>query len=101
MTSSSPELPKADIDEAVQFIAKDSTQAASKWKAELADLILSLSEMPTRFAEIPEADGLKFRYRSASHYSHRVIFRIDEAVSAVIVVRVYHASRKPLSDEAL
>ena len=95
------DLAQVDIDEAVQFIGQNSTQAAAKWKAELADLIFSLAEMPTRFAVVPEVDELKLRYRSASHYSHRVIFRIDEELNTVVVVRLYHGKRMPLSEDNL
>ena len=38
-------------------------------------------------------------YRSAQHYSHRLIYRIDEEASIVYVVRLYHGARKPLEPE--
>ena len=88
-----------DIDEAVAFLAHHSQQAARKWKIELQALILSLQEMPGRFAVIPEATELGMPYRSAPHHSHRVIFRIEESNNTVYVVRVYHGARRPLSPE--
>lgn len=88
-----------DIDDSVMFIAQKSQSAARKWKTELQALILSLQEMPGRFAVIPEATELGMPYRSAPHHSHRVIFRIDEPRNTVYVVRVYHGSRHPLSSE--
>ncbi len=88
-----------DIDDAVMFIAQKSQSAARKWKTELQALILSLQEMPGRFAVIPEATELEMPYRSAPHHSHRVIFRVDEPKNTVYVVRVYHGSRRPLSSE--
>ena len=86
-----------DIDEHTQYIAEDSPTAAARWKAELQDLILSLDEMPSRFSIIPESERLKLPYRSALHYSHRVIFRVDEAANTVYVSRVYHGFRKPIN----
>ena len=88
-----------DIDNSVAFIAQKSQSAARKWKTELQALILSLQEMPGRFAVIPEATDLGIPYRSAPHHSHRVVFRIDELNNTVYVVRVYHGSRRPLSSE--
>ena len=86
-----------DIDDAVAFLTRTSSAAARQWKTALQALILSLREMPGRFAVIAEAEELGLPYRSALHHSHRVIFRIDEAKNTVYVVRVYHGGRHPLS----
>jgi plasmid stabilization system protein ParE len=86
-----------DIDDAVTYIAQHSTANARKWKTELQSLILSLAEMPGRFPLIPEAEELDAAYRSARHYSHRVIYRIDNESGVVYVVRVYHGARQPLT----
>ena len=88
-----------DIDNAVAFIAQNSTATARKWKIKLQSLILSLHEMPGRFPVIPEAAEIGIPYRSAPHYSHRVIFRIDEEKAMVYVVRVYHGAQHPLTSE--
>jgi plasmid stabilization system protein ParE len=85
-----------DIQEAAAFIALDSPSAATRWHKELWELIFSLREMPARFPTIPEANKLKMPYRSAIHYSHRVVYRIDEAKNTVFVVRVYHGARHAL-----
>jgi len=86
-----------DIDENTLFIATDSPNMAAKWKNELESLILALSSMPTRFPSLPESSKLEQTYRSAAHYSHRVVFRIDETTNTVFIVRVYHGARKPLA----
>lgn len=91
------DLARDDIDDAVTFIAQKSQATARKWKTELQALVLSLREMPGRFATIAEAGELGLPYRSAPHHSHRVIFRIDEVKNTVYVVRVYHGARRPLS----
>jgi len=85
-----------DIQEAAAFIAADSPSAAIRWHTELWELIFSLDHMPSRFPVIPEAEKLGTPYRSAMHYSHRVVYRIDEAKNTVFIVRVYHGARGPL-----
>jgi len=87
-----------DIDEAVAFIAQDSPSDAAKWKAGLEKLIFSLRDMPTRYPIIPEAIDLQRSYRSVIHHSHRVVFRIDDEIGVVYVVRVYHGARRPLTE---
>jgi plasmid stabilization system protein ParE len=91
------EIAAKDIDEAVTYIAIDSPSAAQRWKAELETQIFSLAVMPARFAVIPESDDLGALYRSAIHYSHRIIFRIDDEERVVYVVRVYHGLRRPIT----
>lgn len=88
-----------DIKEATEFIAANSTVAASRWLHGLQEAILSLEEMPTRHALIPEAATLGMPYRSLPYFSHRVIYRVDEQNAQVFVVRVYHGARKPLAEE--
>jgi len=89
----------ADIDEHVLYITQNSVEEASKWKDRLELLIQSFAEMPRRFSVIEESRRLKHPYRSAIHYSQRVIFRIEESTRTVIVVRVYHGSRRPLTQK--
>jgi len=69
---------KQDIRDAVAYIRVTSPDAAKKWLADLNRLQLSLRDNPKRFAVVPEADLLARPYRSAPHYLHRVIFRVDE-----------------------
>lgn len=87
-----------DIEEAVEFIAANSTEVASKWLSGLQEAIQTLEEMPARHALIPEAGMIGVPYRSLPYFSHRVIYRLDEANAQVFVVRVYHGARKPLQD---
>src|SRR5262249_41560357 len=90
-----------DIVEYTGLIATDSTQEASRWNQELKDLILTLSDMPSQFSLIPEAAKLKRQLRSARHYSHRVIFLVDENSQIVQVARVFHMARMPLREKDL
>ena len=86
-----------DIDEHTRLIAQDSLTQAARWRDTLEALILSLADAPDRFDVIPEAARLKRPYRSVGHFSHRVVYRIDEPANTVFVVRVYHGARKPLA----
>jgi plasmid stabilization system protein ParE len=90
-----------DIDESALFIAEDSPTHAAKWKSTLEDLILSLADAPDRFDLIPESTKLKRAYRSVNHYSHRVIFRVDEQANVVYIVRIYHGARRALTKRSV
>ena len=95
------EMAELDIGEHTAFIAADSPAEAEKWLSSLEQHIRSLAEFPGRFPLIPEAPRLKLPYRSFVHYSHRVIYRVDERASQVYIVRVYHGARMPLSAKEL
>lgn len=91
---------RQDIAEAATFIATDSPERAGRWILLLEQLFDSLCEMPRRFPRVPELTSGPAEYREARHFSHRVIFRIDEDSCRVQVVRVYHVARKPLAVDA-
>lgn len=91
---------REDIVEAVTFIAADSPERAKRWILLLEQLLDNLCDMPRRFPRVPEFATGPAEYREARHFSHRVIFRIDEDSSRVQVVRVYHVARKPLAEDA-
>ena len=86
-----------DMEEAADFIWSESPGNARRWLAECWQYIHSLSEMPFRHALIPEAVEIGLPYRSLPFGSHRLIYRVDEQLLVVYVVRVYHAARKPLT----
>lgn len=90
-----------DIVEATEFIAKDSKLAAHRWLQSLQQRFHDVQAMPTQFGLIAEAESLGRSYRSFVHFSHRVIYRIDEEMLTVFVVRVYHGARRPLSQSDL
>lgn len=91
----------ADIAEAAEFIAEDSPEQASAWIQKLAETIESLAEMPERFPLIAEATEFGRPYRAARLHSHRIIFRVEETVRTVFVVRVRHHARKPLNARSI
>lgn len=90
-----------DIEETIDYIALDSSVRAKKWHDALRDLLNSLKEMPTRHAIIQESESLNRALRSVRHHSHRVIYEVNEKHERVTVVRIYHASRKPLEAQDL
>jgi plasmid stabilization system protein ParE len=86
---------KLDAKEHARFIiTKAAPEAATRWLRILQKKVASLQEMPYRFDVIPESTDLEHEYRQFMHFSHRVIYRIDEQKATVYVVRVYHGGRK-------
>lgn len=69
----------ADIEESVAYIQADSVLQAQKWLDELTDALNGLALFPKKYASIPESASLKRELRSFHHYSHRVIFELQEA----------------------
>lgn len=88
---------EGDIHEAASYLRRDSPEAARRWLAELRTRIERLQDSPEAFALIPESKSLGRPYRAIHHYSHRIIYRVDAQSDAVLIVRVYHGSRRPLS----
>lgn len=87
---------EADIAEAADYIAADSPDNARKWVDALLVQLETLREMPQRHDLIPEAKLLLRHLRSIQHYSHRIIYEVNEDNLRVSIVRVYHGARKPL-----
>ncbi|MFI5386348.1 MAG: type II toxin-antitoxin system RelE/ParE family toxin [Fimbriimonadales bacterium] len=73
------------------FVRKDkqSPEAAKCWLDRLAETISSLGEMPERFPIIEEQNDFDIQLRKATHYSHRIIFHVNEAEKTVHVLRIY------------
>lgn len=71
-------LPQAEADsiEYAEYIAQNSQEAALKWLVGLEALIASLSEMPERYAVIPEKGRFTRSYRRALLFtSSRILHR--------------------------
>jgi plasmid stabilization system protein ParE len=77
-----------DIREYAAQIAFDSPRRAQDWVAAVLELIESLAEMPFRFPLAKEQSLASRGYRSVAIHSHRVLFRINETRSTVLIVRV-------------
>jgi plasmid stabilization system protein ParE len=90
---------RQDIRDYASFIRDEqkSPDAARRWLDGLHAAIEELSEAPYRFAVIPEAVDLDFPYRSFVYQSHRVIYAVYDPEGRVMVHRIYHSARKPLT----
>ncbi len=79
----------------------NSFDAAVKWYYGLIDEIKGLSELPTRFPVIPEAEALGFPYRCLIYHSHRIIYAVHEEEKLVMVHRVFHKARKSITRQEI
>ena len=88
---------RQDAKESAAYLRERSPQAALKWMGGLKKLQDRLATFPSRFSKVPHTEVLRHDYRAALHYSHKVIFYIDDESNTVYIVRVYHSARKPLA----
>ena len=87
---------RMDVRKAAGYYKKRSPQAAQKWLREFKKLQESLAIFPARFALSNNPNLTKNSYRVAFHYSHKVVFHVDEQSKTVYIAHVYHSARKPL-----
>lgn len=76
-------------------------EAASRWLNELETAVLQRAELPRRFRIIDEQAHFEIELRQFLHYSHRVIYHVNEATKTVHVLRIYHAHRDALGPTEL
>ncbi len=92
-------LAKQDTRDYAHFIRDQrAPEAAIRWLNDLQEGIASLASMPERFAKIAESDRLRTEYRQFMYFSHRVVYRIEEELKTVYIIRVYHGARNSLMD---
>ena len=97
------DLARNEAQEYLAFIRSRSNDpiAAEDWWAGLLQGLNSLRTLPTRCPTLPTAaprstsSGKPIR-RQLLYHSHRIVFRIDEDTQTVLVLRIYHNSRRPL-----
>lgn len=75
----------------VAFLAKQSPTAAERIGLELVGFIFSLDHLPNRGAPVRMRPGL----RKLAHRHYLLIYRINEAVSLVEIVRIWDNRRDP------
>jgi plasmid stabilization system protein ParE len=90
----------ADAEEYVRYIReiRKEPDAAERWFRGLVQSVYSLENSPERCPVIPEQDEFPFEIRHLIYFSHRIIFGIERE-SRVVVYRIYHGARRPLSGE--
>lgn len=88
-----------DAEEYVRFIRDkhQEPEAAERWFHGLVEAIYSLEDLPERCALIPERAAFPVELRHLIYFSHRIIFRIDDADRCVVVYRVYHGAKRRLT----
>jgi plasmid stabilization system protein ParE len=80
-----------DIEEIWSFIAKDSSDDATRFIQRLDEQVTTLESFPERCPLISENKLMHSRYRHLIYGKYRTIFRI--AKRTVFVVRVIHSAR--------
>jgi len=84
---------KRDVQAIHDYIARDKPDAAAKWVREFHRRAKSLRQLPQRFELIPEVDNIGVPFRHLLHYSHRIIYLVDDDRKQVTVMRVIHGAR--------
>jgi plasmid stabilization system protein ParE len=91
--------PKArkDIFDALEYLSgKLSTQEVAKIRQSITDAVRSLEKMPEACSPVRETakpDKPVVLRQVVAKKVYRIIFRIDEPIGRVIVIRVIHAKR--------
>ena len=80
-----------DLRDIVSFAALHDPAAAERLGFALIARAESLAQFPQRGRVVPEYHDA--RLREVLHLSYRVIYRVNEAVQKVEIVRFWHAAR--------
>lgn len=87
------------IREAFYYIYERSPQNGQAWLRKLYQKMESLETLPHRCGAIREYDAFEEDVRELLHFSHRVIFTVDEDDSTVKVHAVRHAAQDELQGD--
>lgn len=79
------------IEEIVRFIAVDKPGAARQWADAVRQSVMKLEEFPRIGRIVPEFSDEHIR--ELLHGEYRIVYSIDEKVSRVVVISLYHARR--------
>lgn len=90
-----------DLMEHADLIAADSRIQAFRWLIGAWDAFVSLQEMPRRYAIISEFSDSREDVRDLVHHSHRIVYRVNDDAQQVEILRVWHMSRRELSERDL
>ncbi len=63
--------------------------------------IFAFEEMPERHPLIPEHESFTFEIRHSIYLSHRIIYRSEPDVRRVVILRVFHGSRRAFANPDL
>lgn len=87
------------IREAFFYIYQRSPQNAKNWLRKLYLKIDTLETMPQRCGLIRENNAFEEDVRELLHYSHRIIFTVDDDQSLVKVHAVRHAAQDDIQGD--
>ena len=87
------------IQEAYDYIHERAPQNVAVWLQKLYEDVYSLRTMPERCSLIRENDAFEEDVRQLLHFSHRIIFTVDEDQSLVKVHAIRHAAQAELKGD--
>ena len=87
------------IEQAFLYIHERSPINAGNWLRKLYRRIDSLEKMPRRCGVIRENDAFNDEVRELLHFSHRIIFTIDEVNCIVKIHAFRHGARDELQGD--
>ncbi|MEI6757306.1 MAG: type II toxin-antitoxin system RelE/ParE family toxin [Chlorobium sp.] len=79
------------IEEIVRFIAADKPAAARKWAEAVQQSVMKLEDFPYIGRIVPEF--VDESVRELLYGEYRIIYKIDEKLSRVVITSLYHARR--------
>ncbi|EAT59509.1 type II toxin-antitoxin system RelE/ParE family toxin [Chlorobium ferrooxidans] len=84
------------ITDVVRYIAADKPAAAKKWADSVKKAVRKLSDYPHLGRVVPEFVDASLR--ELLHGEYRIVYKIDEQFSRIVIVAVYHARRILMPD---
>lgn len=90
---------EADLDDCYRYIARDSQVNATRWWQRFYDVAERLAVWPEGCTLAPENEAVTFEVRQKIYGNYRILFTI--AGERVVVLRIRHAARLPLSPDDL
>lgn len=90
---------EADLDQGYRYIARNSPTNVHRWWQHFYDVAGRLSLFPEGCTLAPENEGVPFEVRQKLWGNYRVLLTI--AGERVIILRIRHAARLPLSPDEL
>jgi plasmid stabilization system protein ParE len=93
---------RQDIYTTVIYLEQDKPKlTAENWKKRIIEALESLSQMPHRCPGVFEEEDIGGEIRSLLCHPHKIMFEISEKDKRVVVLRIYHERREPLTLENL
>ena len=83
-----------ELDEIFGDIGRDAPRAAQNWMNGFWRLVELLSEFNVNFAPARENDDSDFELRQVIHYSHRIVYTIDDEQRQVRILHIWHGARR-------